>query len=237
MFPNFLVQWLFTFSVVEMRILTQFLRLYGISQIAWLSFTLPATPSPLPTPPFSSGVTPVGFSAVVEVAAEPVPTSKARSCIPESPSQFGQVLPISATATINGHIIQLEVARTFQQQGIGLMYRPCLPDNQGMLFVFQPAQPIRFWMRNVLIPLDMVFIRQGRVRAIAANVPPCKSPTCPTYGAGGSVDQVLELRGGRAAELGLRVGDYIKVSETPLLLLHPFSWGKGVGLVLKGTLL
>ncbi len=127
----------------------------------------------------------------------------------------GQVLPITAEVTINGQVIQLEVARTVQQQSIGLMNRPQLPDNRGMLFLFQPAQTVNFWMRNTLISLDMVFVRQGKVQAIAANVPPCKTAACPTYGPGVPIDQVIELRRGRAAELGLRVGDSLKVKYLP----------------------
>ena len=132
------------------------------------------------------------------------------STISSSPTNAGQLLPISAHAEIKGQRILLEVARTPRQQQIGLMYRTTLADNRGMLFPFNPPQPVSFWMKNTKIPLDMIFIREGRVHAIAANVPPCKADPCPSYGPQNAIiDHVLELRGGRAAELGLKAGDRI----------------------------
>jgi hypothetical protein len=118
-----------------------------------------------------------------------------------------QVLPITATARMGDQVIQLEVARTRQQQARGLMFRPPLPENRGMLFPFDPPRPVQFWMRDVPVPLDMVFLRDGEIQAIAAEVPPCTSRNCPVYGPATPVDQVIELRAGRAAELGLAVGD------------------------------
>lgn len=131
----------------------------------------------------------------------------------ESESQPGQHLPISAEADIGGEIIQLEVARTAQEQAKGLMYRPPLPNDRGMLFPFNPPRPVQFWMKNTPSPLDMVFLRDGEVQAIVEDVPPCESDPCPTYGPETPVpiDQVLELRSGRAAELGLEVGDRVNI--------------------------
>jgi len=105
--------------------------------------------------------------------------------------------------------IGLEVAKTPQEQAIGLMFRTELPDDRGMLFPIEPARNVRFWMRNVQIELDMIFLREGIVQAIIPNVPPCFSETCPNYGPDVPVDGVIELKGGRAAQLGLKVGDRI----------------------------
>lgn len=125
---------------------------------------------------------------------------------------LSQTLPITAQATIGGKTIQLEVARTPEQQQIGLMNRKTLADDRGMLFLFSPARPTQFWMKNTLIPLDMVFLRNGTVRVLVPNVPPCKVDPCPTYGSQTEeIDQVIELRGGRATELGVKVGDRIPV--------------------------
>lgn len=127
-------------------------------------------------------------------------------------TQTGQKLPISAQAIVpNGTKIQLEVARTPQQQSMGLMHRPALPENNGMLFQFTSAQSLSFWMKNVPVPLDMVFLRNGAVQYIASSVPPCASEPCPTYGSKKPVDQVIELRSGRSAELGLKVGDRLQI--------------------------
>lgn len=130
----------------------------------------------------------------------------------ELAENLGQRLPISAKAQFaSGEVVQLEVTRTPAEQSLGLMYRQNLPDDRGMLFSFSPARPVSFWMKNVVIPLDMVFLRDGVVRAIATNVPPCKQDPCPTYGPEGTIDQVIELRGGRARELGIKVGQQVKI--------------------------
>ena len=124
---------------------------------------------------------------------------------------LGQILPIGAQAIMGGEVIELEVAKTEQQKGLGLMFRKSLPANRGMLFAFDPPQYTRFWMKNVEISLDIIFLQGGIIQAIASNVPPCNSSPCPTYGAQTPIDQVIELRGKRAAELGLKVGDRIRV--------------------------
>jgi len=130
----------------------------------------------------------------------------------QAPVSAGQQLPITAEASVpNNTKIQLEVAQTPEQQEMGLMYRQSLPDNQGMLFKFPTAQPIRFWMKNTLIPLDMVFMQNGVVKYIKTSAPPCTSDPCPTYGSNTLIDMVIELRSGRATELGLKPGDSIKI--------------------------
>ena len=122
-----------------------------------------------------------------------------------------RVLPISARARIADRPIELEVAKTTEQQAMGLMYRTDLPDDRGMLFEFKPARWVNFWMKNCKISLDMIFIRDGVVTAIEVSAPPCTADPCPTYGPDTAVDRVIELRGGRAAELGVKVGDRIAI--------------------------
>lgn len=126
-------------------------------------------------------------------------------------AKVGQMLPASAQVQVGKQLIQLEVARTVEQQSMGLMYRPALDDNHGMLFPFSPARPVSFWMKNVLIDLDMVFLRNGQVISVSSNVPPCQADPCPVYGPKDSIDQVIELRGGRAMELGIKPGDRLLV--------------------------
>lgn len=140
---------------------------------------------------------------------------------PSSPQpDLAQYLPIGAIATLpTGEQIQLEVAETPQQQSLGLMYRDPLPDDRGMVFPFTPPRPVSFWMKNVPVALDMVFIYQGKVKAVATSAPPCNALPCPTYGPGPEpIDFVIELRSGRAAELGIVAGEPIEVTrlETPI---------------------
>lgn len=131
--------------------------------------------------------------------------------------QESQVLPISARVIIADQTIELEVAKTPQEQEIGLMFRTELLPDRGMLFPFQPARSVGFWMKNTLIPLDMVFLHQGIIQEIVVQVPPCTADPCPSYGPPFNVDidQVIELRNGRAAELGLKKGDRLIVEFLP----------------------
>ncbi|MGF1540780.1 MAG: DUF192 domain-containing protein [Pleurocapsa sp.] len=128
----------------------------------------------------------------------------------EQPTK-GQILPITAQATIARQTINLEVAQTSTQQATGLMFREYLQPDRGMLFPFETPRIARFWMKNVSIPLDMVFLKGDRVVDIAINVPPCKTESCPVYGPDVLVDRVLELSGGRSQELGLKPGDKITI--------------------------
>lgn len=125
----------------------------------------------------------------------------------------GQMLPITSTAKMGDETIQLEVAQTPEQQAIGLMYRESLADERGMLFSFESERIARFWMKNVPISLDMIFLNSDRIVGIAADVPPCLADPCPIYGPGSLVDQVIELRGGRAEELGIKKGDKLIIQS------------------------
>jgi uncharacterized protein len=99
----------------------------------------------------------------------------------------------------------VEMALTPQQQQIGLMFRKTLAPNAGMLFDFLRESPQAFWMRNTLIPLDMLFIKaDGTIVRIAAMTKPLSEDTVPSYE---PVRVVLEIPGGRAAELGIQPGD------------------------------
>lgn len=139
--------------------------------------------------------------------------SPASAAATQTPTQSGQMLPLSAQTKIANQVIQLEVARTVEQQEMGLMYRTSLASDRGMVFPFDPPRRVGFWMKNTLIPLDMVFLLKGKVQSIASNVPPCKADPCPIYGPNALVDQVIELRAGRAAELGLKQGDRVVIQN------------------------
>ncbi len=155
-----------------------------------------------------------GCSSVPAVSTTPAPASSQASSAADSGIQniaLGQSLPISAQVKVGDQMIALEVAETEQQQEMGLMYRKQLEDNRGMLFPFNPPRPVGFWMKNCLINLDMVFLRKGKVIQVAYNVPPCQKEPCPVYGSPAEVDQVIELRGGRAKELGIQKGDQLVV--------------------------
>lgn len=130
-----------------------------------------------------------------------------------SPPATPQDLPLSASFTAGGEVVRLQVARTPQQQDIGLMFRTALPADRGMAFPAVPARTFTLWMKDMRIPLDMVFVRNGVVTKVTADVPICAANPCPTYSSGEPVDYVIELKAGQAAKLGLEPGTPLAVAE------------------------
>ena len=102
----------------------------------------------------------------------------------------------------------IDMATTEPQREHGLMFRKQLGAYEGMLFDFFREQPVAFWMKNTLIPLDMVFIAaDGTVRHVHANAVPMSTDTIPSEAA---VRAVLEINGGTARLLGIKQGDKVK---------------------------
>ena len=123
-------------------------------------------------------------------------------------SPFGlDIVPLEILSASGTHRFNVEVARTPDQQSQGLMFRNSLAADMGMIFPFPQPRMASFWMRNTLIPLDMIFIRaDGTIARIAANTVPGSEESVLS---GEPVAAVLEIRGGRAAELGIREGDRV----------------------------
>ena len=106
------------------------------------------------------------------------------------------------------HRFIVELARTPEQQQRGLMFRQSLELDRGMLFLFSEPREAGFWMRNTLIPLDMIFIRaDGTIARIAAMTVP---GSLQTISSGEPVTAVLEVAGGRSAALGIAPGDRVR---------------------------
>ncbi len=102
----------------------------------------------------------------------------------------------------------VELALTEAQREHGLMFRKSLGAYEGMLFDFYKEMPVTFWMKNTLIPLDMVFIAaDGTIRHVHANAVPLSTDTIPSEY---PVRAVLEINGGTARLLGIKPGDKVK---------------------------
>ena len=107
----------------------------------------------------------------------------------------------------NETVIRVEVAETQQQRQVGLMGRPSLAPDRGMLFIFQSPDRHDFWMKNTLIPLDIIWMDSNkRIIYIAEGVPPCKTRDCPSYGPTRKTLYTLELDSGMADRYGLKIG-------------------------------
>jgi uncharacterized membrane protein (UPF0127 family) len=113
------------------------------------------------------------------------------------------------------NIVKLEVASTSEQVQRGLMFRTSLAEGSGMVFLFHPAAPQKFWMYHCFISLDMCFVLNDHIVKIFENVPPCKAENpndCPTYpgpGPGITVSEVIELPAGYCKKHGIKEGDKI----------------------------
>ena len=111
------------------------------------------------------------------------------------------------TAAGGRYRFDVELARTPAQQAQGLMFRETMAPDAGMLFIYERPQPAAFWMKNTLIPLDMLFIGpDGRIVNIHERAVPQSLDAIP---AAAPVKAVLELNGGTSARLGIRPGDRV----------------------------
>jgi uncharacterized protein len=137
-------------------------------------------------------------------------TPKAPAAITPVPASGPRVvLPSGATYAV-------ELARTPEEQAQGLMFRESLPARSGMIFLFSDAAPHKFWMKNTMIPLDIVWLDgSGRVLFVSANTPPCRADSCPNYGPELPAPVVLEIAGGMAAKERVTVGSRISFEDIP----------------------
>ncbi|MES2494222.1 MAG: DUF192 domain-containing protein [Pseudomonadota bacterium] len=118
------------------------------------------------------------------------------------------VVPLTVSGPAGKRVFRVEVARTAAEQARGLMFRKAMGADEGMVFVRIPPDRASFWMRNTLIPLDIIFVgADGRILNIAANAVPHDETPLPSAGIAAAV---LELNGGRADKLGIRPGDVVR---------------------------
>lgn len=139
------------------------------------------------------------------------------SCTAQDGDAATQAAAKTATVTIesgtNRHVFKVDVARTPEEQKQGLMFRTGIPADGGMLFAPYPPEggaprEASFWMKDTPSPLDIIFIRaDGTIATIAENTVPFSEDPVRS---GEPVAAVLEINGGRAAELGISPGDKVR---------------------------
>ena len=141
---------------------------------------------------------------------------------PPPPSQQQvQKLPVERLSILKSNndkiTLNVEIARSAIEQARGLMFRTELAEDEGMLFVFKSEAPRRFWMKNTLIPLDMIFIkRNGTIMHIHQNAVPHDLSGVESNG---NAFAVLEIPGGVSAKLGLQIGDRVQHNAFNSVLL------------------
>lgn len=154
----------------------------------------------------------LGAIAVALMACSPgagdAPPQSPQSAPAVHPVSGLPVVPLKVTSGGKVHNFRVELARTPQEQAKGLMFRTQMGADEGMIFPFDPPRGASFWMRNTVISLDLIFVgRDGRISNIAANAVPYDET--PLYSSG-DAKAVLELNGGRAAQLGIKPGDRVE---------------------------
>jgi len=112
---------------------------------------------------------------------------------------------------LKNYCFEVELALTAEQQRQGLMYRQELDADKGMLFVFKQSQRHTFWMKNTYIPLDIIWINESyQVADISHQTQPCQAnQSCPVIRPTQDALYVLEIKGGLAEQIGLKIGDEV----------------------------
>ena len=114
---------------------------------------------------------------------------------------------------INGNCFSVELAKTSAERENGLMNRSEMGKNKGMFFIFDKEGIYPFWMKNTLIPLDIIWINsENKIVYLSQNFQPCKSLVCPIVIPLAKAKYVLEINGGIAKDLGIKLGDEVKIN-------------------------
>ncbi len=116
---------------------------------------------------------------------------------------------------INNHIFRVELAISTAERSRGLMNRKYLAPNTGMLFIYSEPKIISFWMKQTLIPLDLMFFDQdGQLIELHHNIQPCNVAVCKTYTNKKPAQFALELAAGSAKSLGIKEGSSFSIIES-----------------------
>ena len=158
---------------------------------------------------FAGGAALVACSPQTQAGAASEPTESAPApAASVHPVSGLAVIPLTVTSGDERIAFSVEVADTPEAQARGLMFRTELGDSEGMIFPYDGTRAQSFWMKNTPLPLDIIYIGPDRrISNIAAETEPYSLD--PVYSVG-PVLGVLELRGGRAAELGIEPGDLVE---------------------------
>ncbi len=112
----------------------------------------------------------------------------------------------------DGKFIKIEIARTEEERALGLMFRHSLPEDRGMLFIFEEEDFQSFWMKNCFFPLDLIFMdKNGKIVDTKENFEPCKEDPCPSYKSKEKAKYVLEVNSNFCKKNNIKIGDSLKL--------------------------
>ena len=152
--------------------------------------------------------------------------SQQRPAVPPPPAHSTPAAQTAVAPKVifpDNFAVQVEIAADDPTREEGLMFRDHLAEEKGMIFLFPQSGVYPFWMKNTLIPLDMIWIDDAkRVVTVARDVPPCKADPCPSYPANGpaSARYVLETAAGVAAKHHVEPGATLKMEGLDAIAAH-----------------
>jgi len=129
---------------------------------------------------------------------------------------FGRGIVLKkATVTVKGHEFQVQIADNLASRTRGLSGRDALAENEGLYFIFQKPDMYGFWMKDMNFPIDIIWIKDGKIVSVTENAKP--EPTkslfsLPIFYPSDPVDRVLEVNGGLAAKYGFSAGDPVTIN-------------------------
>jgi len=112
----------------------------------------------------------------------------------------------------DGFCVNVEIKDTPEERTLGLMFRESLDEKEGMLFIFEQPAEYSFWMKNMKIPIDIIFLNENKeIVTIHSSVPPCVSESCELYHPSGPALYVVEVKAGFSERHGLKEGDKVDI--------------------------
>lgn len=149
---------------------------------------------------------------VFAACSQPMETSIAATGAPQPATPA----PLPQAILPDGFAVNLELATTPEETTTGLMFRPALAEDRGMLLLWTDERLATIWMMNVLVPLDIIYLDDaGLVVELVADAQPCRAEPCPRFTAEKPTRAVLEMVAGSAASHGIEVGTVIGFERVP----------------------
>jgi uncharacterized protein len=125
--------------------------------------------------------------------------------------------PLTLVSPVDQRIeLRVEVADTPEERFQGLMFREKLSEGRGMFFVFEKPQILSFWMKNTMIPLDILFFDEGGSFVSTVTMTPCTADPCQTYPSDAEAQYALEVPAGWAESHGIVNGWKLASGKTPV---------------------
>jgi uncharacterized membrane protein (UPF0127 family) len=181
------------------------------------------TDTPAPTPSrfrIAALIMSMAFLALIATACAPSPDAGEPSTAPAdvgvAAMNDASPLPNPEAVFPDGFSATIELAITPDELAQGLMFRPNLPDDRGMLLVFTEERLPNIWMMNTLVALDLVYLdRSGRVVDVITDAQPCPGEPCPRFTPKQPAQAVLEIPAGGATQHSIVVGTVLEFSNVP----------------------